>query len=358
MSLRRFVWLMFLLLDGLLMLLFVAGYAARYVHPRHLWWLQLIAIGLPYLSMIVLGATACVAVGGARKLLALHLVLCLLTFLRFFPMVRFGGSAPGATDVRQESLKVMTFNIWPKYPQVENWRATSARFQAERPHLAALQEMPTGFSATEFVDSPEGTLGDTVRYLVTMPEVSSDCVSSQVVLSRIKVDEQDQIQIEKHPDGCTYVVSVRLHWQGQEIALYTVHLRSFEYKPWGRIRTQWQDVRFWSSGLRRLKSDFLARAREAEEVAALLRKEEVPVILCGDFNSTPHNWVYRRVSRGLVDAFGAAVGRGWGATYHSKFPLVRIDFVFVSPEWHVVSAHVPRVGLSDHLPVVARLSLR
>lgn len=81
-----------------------------------------------------------------------------------------------------------------------------------------------------------------------------------------------------------------------------------------------------------------------------------PIILCGDMNALRFSRVYRRFAAAFVDACG---GKIWKAakTWHSRFPLLRIDHVFLSPDVTVEKLVVPRTKLtrlaSDHLPVVA-----
>lgn len=96
-----------------------------------------------------------------------------------------------------------------------------------------------------------------------------------------------------------------------------------------------------------------------------------PVIVAGDLNMTDQTPEYRRLlSAGLVDAHRQA-GWGFGHSYPAHptlriagrrlpvpVPLVRIDYVLLSP--HVQAVHVetwPDSGGSDHLPVVADLTL-
>lgn len=88
---------------------------------------------------------------------------------------------------------------------------------------------------------------------------------------------------------------------------------------------------------------------------ALGRLDEVrgPVVLAGDFNSSPWTYPFRQLtSAGLRDT-----QRGWGlqttfpATAHQLL-RVSIDHVLVSPDVHVTDRRVgPPLG-SDHLPVV------
>jgi endonuclease/exonuclease/phosphatase family metal-dependent hydrolase len=86
-----------------------------------------------------------------------------------------------------------------------------------------------------------------------------------------------------------------------------------------------------------------------------------PRILLGDFNAWPTTRVYRRLLAALTAAQRARP-RAWPrTTFPSRMPVLRIDHVFVSPEWTVEAVDVPRTRLtrlaSDHLPVIVEVSL-
>ncbi|MRW85781.1 endonuclease [Pseudoduganella sp. FT26W] len=95
---------------------------------------------------------------------------------------------------------------------------------------------------------------------------------------------------------------------------------------------------------------------------------DLPLIVTGDFNSTPDSEAYATVSAGLRDARTISQTPPYGpsGTFNdfnvSKPALERIDYVFLSPQWQVlryavltdsVDARYP----SDHFPVVTRLRL-
>jgi len=102
----------------------------------------------------------------------------------------------------------------------------------------------------------------------------------------------------------------------------------------------------------------LARARDAslERTADLLREEELPVVVLGDLNLTPHAPAFARLLRqsGLRDALA---GPRWQPTWQAAFwPLaLRIDHVLVGPGLCVAHAEVGSSIGSDHRPVVAQL---
>lgn len=106
----------------------------------------------------------------------------------------------------------------------------------------------------------------------------------------------------------------------------------------------------------RLKDAFIKRARQAEILHNHIEQSPYPVIVCGDFNDTPVSYTYQKIQGNLKDAFITS-GKGFGNTYIGRFPSYRIDFILYSPVFYSVSYNSPRVKLSDHYPVCARLIL-
>jgi endonuclease/exonuclease/phosphatase family metal-dependent hydrolase len=88
-----------------------------------------------------------------------------------------------------------------------------------------------------------------------------------------------------------------------------------------------------------------------------------PLILCGDFNALPNSRVCRSIRRRLRDVQMDMEGHSPRATWFSRWPLGRIDHIFVGPGIEVVRVAVSDTDLdkksSDHLPLVVdiRISL-
>jgi endonuclease/exonuclease/phosphatase (EEP) superfamily protein YafD len=90
-----------------------------------------------------------------------------------------------------------------------------------------------------------------------------------------------------------------------------------------------------------------------------------PSLLVGDFNKTPFSLLYQRLRRhGLLDAF-QEVGCGFGFTFpvFGRFlrlplpPLVRIDYIWHTPDLRAIRCRTGPDGGSDHLPLRAELEL-
>lgn len=96
------------------------------------------------------------------------------------------------------------------------------------------------------------------------------------------------------------------------------------------------------------------RRRQVEEVAAAVRAGSRPVIVAGDFNLPALSRVMRDDLDDLDDAFVSA-GRGFGYTYPTKLPFLRIDRIFTGRGLRAVDFRVGDTRASDHLCVNAVL---
>jgi vancomycin resistance protein VanJ len=102
-----------------------------------------------------------------------------------------------------------------------------------------------------------------------------------------------------------------------------------------------------------LDSDTGLRALQIQTFAARAARETRPVIVAGDTNS-PNLSASLRFLDGFHDGFAVA-GRGFGYTFPSRRPWMRIDRIFASRQLQFVDFAVGDSLASDHLPVYADL---
>ncbi len=354
---RRFFWILFRALDVVLLLGFAMGYAARYTPPGRLWWTELIATGLPYLSMAVLVATVPFVVARRWRLVGMHVFFLGLVLLRF----GFRGDGADTTTPAPEDLTVLTFNTsrGGGASAEAQGTAVSQLLMAQQPHLACFQELNFAYDGAASGVRLSG-LTDSLNYTVVGPEHPQEMTQAwQPVLARVPVLSHKQIllpSIQQDPPG--RVVRVHFSWQDREAVLYNLHLHTFgSQKPWNDQARDPLSWPFWKSYLQQYRAAYLARAKEVTHIRAMLDEETLPVIICGDFNSTAHNSAFGELARSLQDAF-REVGQGLGATYHARLPFARIDHILISNDWEVLDASVGQSDFSDHLPLTARVRWR
>jgi len=94
-----------------------------------------------------------------------------------------------------------------------------------------------------------------------------------------------------------------------------------------------------------------------KQLASALRcvrqtEPDVPLILGGDFNTPAGDRLLSLVPRTLTDVFTAR-GIGLGNTYHTRWPLTRIDHVYVNHHLLPEAAVTRRARGTDHRMVIA-----
>lgn len=100
---------------------------------------------------------------------------------------------------------------------------------------------------------------------------------------------------------------------------------------------------------------------ERHAMAELILKEantHSPLIAVGDFNINLGSKTIDTILTKLKTACGAEIKTTINPTYSKpEVPESIVDFIFVTPEVKIIEATSPRVDISDHFPVFARLEI-
>ncbi|WP_062441951.1 endonuclease/exonuclease/phosphatase family protein [Herbidospora daliensis] len=135
------------------------------------------------------------------------------------------------------------------------------------------------------------------------------------------------------------------------VSLLTSHpLKSYGYPTGAQAQTFTIEVGEHRVGV--LNTHLQSPDRQSADLPALL--PAAPALLAGDLNLTPDDPAFAELLRrtGLTDPLKAF---GDPPTSPAENPVKRIDHVLLSPGLTAVSAEVPGVPFSDHLPVVVRI---
>ncbi|GAB5537873.1 MAG: endonuclease/exonuclease/phosphatase family protein [Rubricoccaceae bacterium] len=337
----------------------LAGLAARSVPPTTAWWLQPIALLLPVLALVSGTMGVAWLVGALRSghglagwMAVLLLMVAGVVFWRLF-----GGLERGREETGP-AFRVMTLNsAWSRRGHADE---IGRRFSEVEPHVIALQEISIrpGPEEGQWVAQGAGLalLEDSTYALTTLdrpPDPSRWMTNGTALFSRVPAGLSDPVLLDTtsttHSGKYT---RTEVQWEGQMVAIYNVHFRSFAAPRPSRVNVRLSE---WIAALQASKNDFTAREAEARTLRRALESEPLPFIIAGDFNATPDHWSYAHVANGLVDALNAVPGLAW--TYPDTRPLVRIDAVLASSHWAVRRAAVLPPGVSDHRPVLAELDL-
>lgn len=247
-------------------------------------------------------------------------------------------------------IRILTYNV-------HSCRGTDGRLSPERiaavvagarPDVVALQELDVGRARTGGLDQAQAIareLGMRFHFhpaLRVEEERYGDAVLSALPMRLVKAGPLPGLPRKRllEPRGALWV-AVDLGG-GTELQVVNTHL-----------------------GL--LATERLAQA------AALLGEEWLghpdcrgrSSVLLGDFNAVSRSPAYRLLATRLRDAAAAAALGGRRKprpTFPSRWPMLRIDHVFVAGDLETVATEVRRGPLeraaSDHLPLVVDLALR
>ncbi len=313
-------------------------------HQRYgdtFWWLALVNSFVPFLfaPLILL-----IPVGLLIRTRAywFGLALPVLVFLLLYGAL-FLPQWPPAYATNQTPLKIMTFNIWGDSRSPATARVI---LQNDLPDIVAVQELSSSmvkhiiqevgqFYPYHIFDLGSGDegLGVFSRYPLTKL-ASKDFFEPgwQIQFMRVQVGER------------TFI-------------LYNCHLRSSNILRY---------LRYGQPVAIAVKESFAMRAILAKLLVTDIAERTEPIVVVGDFNSTPQSDVYRILSQKLLDSQQEA-GWGFGHTFPAQltefrqlplFPrLIRIDMILHSTDFVALDNYVsPAHGESDHLPVIAELA--
>ncbi len=241
-------------------------------------------------------------------------------------------------------LRVMTYNV-------HRCIGTDGKVSPERiariiarhePDIIALQELDVGQQRTHGIDQAE-RIARLLRMEYHFHPVI-DLVKGRygnAILSRYPMRLMQAEQLPKlrnplypEPRGALWVT---VDIDGAAVQVINCHL------------SIWPPERFAQAGA-------LAGARWLADPRC-----RSPVVFCGDLNAFPGSPSYRRLMGTVRDSQSALKTSRAPCTWSSRYPVSRIDHIFVSPDITVSGITVPWTLLdqvaSDHLPLLVQMSL-
>jgi endonuclease/exonuclease/phosphatase (EEP) superfamily protein YafD len=188
-----------------------------------------------------------------------------------------------------------------------------------------------------------------------------------LILSRVPFISSTNIQMgTTFSSGLSNLNHATIRFQDQEINLFNCHLFHGAHLFLDLVRQEKNRLTRWQKFL-----EASQRHRgEALQLAGQTSGCNTPIILVGDFNNTPNSHVYRLFSHSMHNAFEKA-GWGLGTTYGYDsvlsivpkklhfliFDFLRIDHIFCSSHFNILSAQVFSVDGSDHRPMLIKVRL-
>ncbi len=244
--------------------------------------------------------------------------------------------------VERRYTKVMTYNV------LEGKKTELLPYiEKHNPDILCLQEITTSGENWEALSA---------KYKTTFKDVGS--AANNQILSKFRILRSGEIEGLPRKNGVWADLKVKddtvrvvsLHLQSTAIRHEdTQFLEKHEYILDKERETKMRSI------VDRLVENNCKRAEQAECVAEFLAKSPYKTVVCGDFNDVPLSYTYNLIAKRLDDTF-SKMADGFAYTYNTRYRLLRIDNILVSPSVEVVSYEVDnKVDLSDHYPVISRV---
>jgi endonuclease/exonuclease/phosphatase family metal-dependent hydrolase len=375
-KLRNFTRHLFLILNGLAVLLFLLACANSFLHPGKWWLISLLGLAFPYLFLLVilfflttlfirpfrrwsLLSLAALAIGwsNSRHFLAMH------------PGAPFHEARQPGTTVRILTWNVRSFDdfVTKKRPPVRSRIQMLDFIGTQQADVLCLQEFyePLTRHGLESNITFIQTQLHYPYYFFSRDYVRPGLYAAGVIIfSRFPIVDTF-LHEYKRPNGfrtTESLIAADILAGEDTIRVFTTHLQSVlfgskEFRDLEIIKNVDDSIVDASRSIvRKLRDAFRRRADQAEEVRSRLDSCPHPAFICGDFNDVPNSYTYAIIRGDWQDAW-LRKGFGIGRTYKNISPTLRIDYILASPDLTVLQCRKIMTPWSDHNPVEADLQL-
>ena len=325
--------------NSLIAAILLLSYLLQYVEPKHFANLSVLSLAVPLL--IILNILFVIYwLLKVKKQLILSLLVLIIGYSHVLSLYKFSSSKniDNENNISIMNYNVRLFNLYDWIPEKDIESQIVSIIKDEQPDIVSFQE----YYKHDNVDLS--------FYRYKYENLSGQKVENgQAIFSKYPIVNSGSIDFPDTENNAIFADVVK---GIDTIRIYNVHLQS------SGINTDVNKLKSENSErlFKRVVKTFKKQQSQAE--LFLIHKNESPykVIVCGDFNNTPYSYVYRKIKGEFVDAFEEA-GNGFGRTFDFKYFPVRIDFILVDESFSVNGFKSFSEKLSDHFPILARVSL-
>jgi endonuclease/exonuclease/phosphatase family metal-dependent hydrolase len=260
------------------------------------------------------------------------------------------------SSIKEKTISVLSYNVHGfNKPANNDFRKTDVRKTKEMVSTIAgfdadiicLQEF-FDFEASEVYNSIEQITKSGFDYFAFDPVIISrsgkkECKFGNIIFSRFPILSQKTIKFDSLNNN--QIICCDIVVRKDTVRVFNAHIASLN-KANSNITIVEKYI---------INSD--KRMKQTQILLKELNESPYRIILCGDFNDIPYSYTYYCLSGCMKNCFEKS-GTGFGFSYPSEFPLLRIDNIFAGQGIEVIdfSTH-NTIKYSDHLPISAKFIL-
>ena len=344
-----------LIVAGLLIL----SYASIVLNPAKVWFISLVGIFFVPLSLLNF-LLLLWAVKRRSKSFMIPLLALLPAFFFVGRYVQFDSEEDRIARMSHtgNTIKVVSYNVGRF--ALDDGEFSSRTDCADSVFSFILEQDPDIICLQEFHISDAKNIRSLLRKRMSDYHAeyymfpTSNGAFGNVTLSRIPVKDKGMIKFDGSANLAIYT---DYEYNDRKFRVYNCHFESYNISMSGLLKAMAKrDKTVFSETGNKMKRSITRRPKQVDRVFSDIEKCPVDAFVCGDFNDNPMSYTYYRMTRGRKDAFVEA-GDGFGATYASLWPVLRIDYILFPEKFKAVSHEIPRVPYSDHYPVITEIEL-
>ncbi len=366
---RHFINRAFFYINILAGVALLLSYFSTFISPAKIWVLAFFGLAYPYILLInALFMFYWIFRFKKEFLVSFIVILIGLNHLNaFIPLRLEKDRKKGFVKENPLQVKILSYNV--RLFNIYEWISESGTNQdilnfirSERPDIICLQEFYSSSKGDYQPEKIKKFFSETpYSYIQYSFKIDKNSGCGIATFSRYPIVNQETISF---PNTSNEAIVTDVVINTDTIRIYNNHLQSVQlqkrnYNFLDSLRLRYDDeqlreIRDISS---RLKTAFIKRSAQVDAISSHIKSSEYPVIVCGDFNDTPVSYSYRKMRKGLKDAFLSS-GQGTGNTYQGIFPYFRIDYIFHDTHFKPLLFEKVETTLSDHYPILCIFELQ
>ncbi len=324
-------------LNTIVALLLLVSFVLPYLRPSTFPTLSLLSLAVSPLLLVNILFALYWLIRLKRQFLLSFVVLC-IAYFHFNPFFEISSEAD--TSKYENTLSVLTYNVrlfnaYEKNPSEEKIiQEFKQLLETEQPDVVCLQEFYADYS----FDMPDYPY----QYIHFK---GADYKLGHAIFSKYPLVNKGSFDFQNSYNNTIYADAVV---GADTLRVYNLHLQSLGILP----NVEFLQNRGTEQITERISETFVMQEQQIKAIQKHKETVNHPIILGGDFNNTSFSFAYRKLKKGMQDAF-LERGNGLGTTYSFvNYPL-RIDFIMATEDLDVLSFDTIKSTFSDHRPVTA-----
>ena len=263
----------------------------------------------------------------------------------------------------KNTFTVMSYNV--RLLDLYNWsKVTGTRekmiefFGEQNPTVLCLQEFYNGNDSIGKNNIKDIKQKCNYKYVaVCNINVNKRGAWGSVIFSHIPIIKKENHDIDLY--GNNLLQQVDVLFLKDTISIFNIHLKSNKFSAEESdmiVKNEHVDLNKNTSSktkaiYQKLEKNAMNRGLEAKLVSQIIYTNKKSKIVCGDLNDIPTSYVYFKMRDNMNDAFLENCF-GIGSTFISKFPILRIDYIFHSKNLETIGFKKIKIPYSDHYPLL------